>query len=257
MTSALGGQEEFRDKFYFINRRANEHYDRLHVDLDGKLVVVVGCSDSGVTPLARRGVHVEGIDISKVSIDKLNRAIDKEGLRAYANARIMDAENLSYDDRSVHVISCSGVLHHLDEEAALRSWARCLAKDGRVLMLEPLALHPLAALFRLLTPSMRTPDEHPLRQRDFTTMRKYFGRVERHDYGLFTPIAAGIAVVPGFNWLAHLILPVLEGADAGALRAMPFLRRFCWLTVICLADPRVTPEQPGTSTKSPAPSEAH
>ena len=103
---------------------------------------MVGSSDGGVTPLARRGVYVEGTDISPVSIEKLQKAIDREGLGEYASARIMNAENLTYPDASIDVITCSGVLHHVDTERALRSWARCLKPGGAVLMFEPLALHP-------------------------------------------------------------------------------------------------------------------
>jgi SAM-dependent methyltransferase len=238
MTLALQGQEEFRDKFYFINRRANRLYDSLHDTLKGKRVVVVGCSDCGVTPLARLGIHVEGIDVSSVSIEKLNRAIREEGLSEFASARVMDAENLEYADRSVDAITCSGVLHHLNSKAALESWSRKLRSDGQVIMFEPLALHPLAALFRILTPGMRTPDEHPLRGRDFKLMRENFGKVERHDYGLFTPIAAGLAVIPGMQWLARGVLPLLEGMDAVTLKVLPFLRNFCWLTVVRLTDPK-------------------
>jgi SAM-dependent methyltransferase len=240
MRQALQGEAEFRDKFYFINRLANRTYDDMHLHLAGKRVIVVGCSDTGVTPLARKGVHVEGIDISQVSIDKLNRAIDEEGLRGFANARLMDAENLEYPAGSIDAITCSGVLHHLKTEDAMRSWSRSVKQDGEVLMFEPLALHPFAALFRVLTPSMRTSDEHPLRERDFDLMRKYFSMVERKDFGLLTPIAAAIAVVPGLSGLARAILPALEKGDALLLRALPVLRRFCWLTVVRLRQPRAT-----------------
>jgi SAM-dependent methyltransferase len=150
----------------------------------------------------------------------------------------MNAENLEYADGSLDAITCSGVLHHIDTERALRSWARCLKKDGAVIMLEPLACHPAVALFRLLTPSMRTPDEHPLRARDFRLMHKYFGRVERAEYGLFTPICAGNAVVPGLRWLARAVIPTLETLDAAIIRILPFLRGLCWLTVIRLTQPR-------------------
>jgi SAM-dependent methyltransferase len=244
MTLALQGEQEFRDKFYFINRRANRRYDAMHAGLTGKRVVVVGCSDCGVTPLARQGVHVEGIDVSAVSIEKLNRAIREEGLTAFASARVMDAENLEYADRSVDAITCSGVLHHLNSEAALRSWSRALKADGEVIMFEPLALHPFAALFRVFTPGMRTADEHPLREIDFKLMREHFGSVERYDYGLFTPISAGIAVIPGMQWLARLLLPVFEGMDVAALKLLPFLRNFCWLTVVRLTKPRSAATKP-------------
>ena len=241
MTKALRGEEEFRDRFYFITRRASHCFKSLRGDLAGKRVVVVGCSDGGVTPLARMGVYVEGIDISAVSIDKLNRSIDKEGLRQYANARVMDAENLDYGEKSLDAIACTGVLHHLDTEVALRSWARCLNDEGFVLMFEPLALHPLVAVFRAFTPSMHTPDEHPLTEKDFALMSSYFERIERYNFALFTPISAAIAVVPGLAWLARLLLPSLEAADVLTLRLLPFLGRFCWLTVVKLGGPRLRP----------------
>jgi ubiquinone/menaquinone biosynthesis C-methylase UbiE len=239
MRHALEGELEFRDKFYFINRSANETYEAMHAGLAGKRVVVVGSSDCGVTPLARKGVYAEGIDISPVSIEKLNRAIDNEGLRKFGSARVMDAHALDYSDRSIDAITCSGVLHHLDTEAALRSWSRVLKSDGAVLMFEPLAFHPLAALFRMVTPSMRTPDEHPLRQRDFAIMDKYFGKVERRDFGLFTPISAAIAVLPAGGKVARFVLPALEKLDVISLKVLPFLRHLCWLTVVRLEQPRM------------------
>lgn len=239
MEHALRGETEFRDKFYFINRLALKKYDEFHEPLAGKRVVVTGCSDGAVTPLARRGIYVEGIDISPVSLSKLQRSIEKEGLKTFATTRLMNAEDLEYPENSIDAITCSGVLHHLDTEKALRSWARCLKADGAVLMFEPLAFHPIAALFRLLTPGMRTSDEHPLRDRDFRIMRKYFGHVERVDFGLSTPLAAALAVIPGLHATANILLPVLEYCDSAVLKLVPVARHLCWLTVVRLTHPRI------------------
>ena len=142
---AQRGEGELRDRFYFINREAYAQYLRFHEGLAGKKVVVVGSNDVGVTPLGRQKVLVEGIDISPVAVAELRAAIELEGLTEYASARVMNAEALEYADRSIDAISCSGVLHHLNSERALRSWARCLKDDGRVILFEPLALHPIAA----------------------------------------------------------------------------------------------------------------
>jgi hypothetical protein len=54
MQQALAGELELRDRFYFINRAANARFEELLEGLTGKRVVVVGSSDCGVTPLARR-----------------------------------------------------------------------------------------------------------------------------------------------------------------------------------------------------------
>lgn len=237
MRRAIKGEEELRDRFYFINAAAYADYMGLLDNLARRRVVVVGCSDGGVTPLARDGAFVEGIDISPVSIEKLQAAIAKEGLSAHASARVMDAHALEYPDGSIDVISCSGVLHHLDTERALRSWARCLKDDGYVVIFEPLAFHPVAAVFRLLTPGMRTPDEHPLHWRDFALMRKYFRIVDARYYGLTTVCCAAIAIIPGASGLARKLLPGFEGLDRVLLRILPFLRHFCWLQVARLASP--------------------
>jgi SAM-dependent methyltransferase len=237
MLRANQGEEEFRDRFYFINAAALADYEDLLSGLAGRRVVVVGSSDGGVIPLARDGVLVEGIDISAVSIEKLRAAIEKHGLTEYASARVMDAEALEYADGSIDAISCSGVLHHLDTERALRSWARSLKDDGFVALFEPLAFHPVAALFRLLTPSMRTPDEHPLRSRDFALMRKYFRSADIRYYGLTTVCCAAISIIPGTARLSRKLLPAFEAIDRALLKALPFLRHICWLTVARLASP--------------------
>src|SRR5579872_3504747 len=101
MLRAIQGEEEFRDRFYFINAAALEQYEDLLSGLARRRVVVVGSSDGGVIPLARDKVYVEGIDISAVSIDKLRAAIQKQGLTEYATARVMDAEALEYPDASI------------------------------------------------------------------------------------------------------------------------------------------------------------
>jgi len=240
MRRALAGEPDIRDKFYFINIEAYTKYVSLLEDLHGRRVVVVGSSDGGVTPLARQKAFVEGIDISPVSIEALRRAIEKEGLSQFASARVMDAERMEYPAASIDVISCSGVLHHLDTERAIHSWSRCLKTDGFVALFEPLAFHPVAALFRLLTPRMRTSDEHPLRTRDFRLMEKYFAQVEPNFYGITTVVCAAIAVLPGCRTIARRALPGFVSLDRWLLRTFPCLRRICWLTVVRLSSPKRT-----------------
>lgn len=247
MLRALSGEHELRDRFYFINADAFRKFLSLHEGLSGRRVVVVGSSDGGVTPLARQKVHVEGIDISPVSIAALQRAIEMEGLSDFASARVMNAEALDYPPASVDAISCSGVLHHLDTERALRSWARCLKDDGYVALFEPMAFHPIAALFRLLTPGMRTSDEHPLRPRDFHIMQRHFNSVDTYFYGISTVASAAVSVLPGGTNLARSMLPRLEAFDRWLLRVFPCLWHVCWLTVIRLGNPRQAATQPSVT----------
>lgn len=234
-----GGQKEQRDRFYYLTERAVADYWSYLTKVAGKSALVVGCSDGGVTPLARNGANVLGIDISDVAIDKLNIAIAKEGLQDRASARVMDAHNLSLADQSLDIICCSGVLHHLDTEGAARSWSKKLKPSGQVIMLEPMALNPLIALYRKLTPSMRTQDEHPLLPRDIRILQKYFGSVQVRGYVLTSLLSLIWTFLPNIWSMKERSQRVLEVVDDRLLKALPFLVYVCWTSVIVLGSPKI------------------
>jgi len=124
----------------------------------------------GVTPLARLGATVTGIDIADEAI-KDYVTITQEGLQNRASCVVMDGEELGFPSNTFDVICCTGVLHHLNIRKAASSWAKVLKPDGRVAMIEPLAYHPLVMLYRFATPSLRTRDEHPLAPRDIRVLK--------------------------------------------------------------------------------------
>lgn len=95
---------------------------------------MVGCSAGGVTPSARKGAIVHGIDIADEAIKRLQAAIERENLSHIAKATLMDAEDLTLQDKSFDVICCTGVLHHLDIDKAAASWSRKLKPEGSVYM---------------------------------------------------------------------------------------------------------------------------
>ena len=231
------GHEEQRDRFYYLTERAVSDYWSHFSTIAGKSILVVGCSEGGVTPLARKGATVIGIDISDAAIEKLNSAIAKEGLELRANARVMDAHNLDLPDQSLDIICCSGVLHHLDTERAVSSWASKLKMGGQVVMLEPMALNPAISLYRKLTPSMRTEDEHPLLPKDIRIMRKYFGSVLVKGYVLTSLLSLVWTFLPNIWSMKERSMRVFEAIDDGLLKVFPSLVYFCWTSVIILSAP--------------------
>lgn len=232
------GEGEARDKFYFLAEKASQRYRDSLTNIKGKRVLIVGCSEGGVTPMAREGAIATGIDIADVPIARLNEAIRKEGLAEKASALVMNAEELNFSDDSFDVICCSGVLHHLDIDKALTHWARVLDSGGRVVMIEPMAWNPVVALYRLFTPSMRTRDEHPLTPKDFRTISGYFDRVEVEGYVLTSVFAVIWAYVPDFLSMKERTRRWLEALDGKLMGAIPWLRYFCWTSVISLYEPR-------------------
>ena len=231
------GTPEARDKFYFLVSQAFADFDAEVDKLVGKQVLVVGCSEGGVTPLARKGIHATGIDISDRGVARLQEAIRQEGLGEHARAMVMNAEALDFPENSFDAIVCTGVLHHLDVERACRSWKSVLKPGGQVLMVEPLAYHPLVALYRLFTPSMRTPDEHPLRPADIQILRRHFDRVELDAYACTTVLTVPFLYLGSNGSLVERLRKVLTGLDDWLFAALPFTRYFAWTALVRCGGP--------------------
>jgi SAM-dependent methyltransferase len=182
-------------------------------------------------------LEVIGIDIADEAIRRLNVAIGREGLSERARAVVMNAESLDVAEASVDIICCAGVLHHLDVAKAAHSWSRALRPSGKVAMLEPMAWHPAVALYRVLTPNMRTPDEHPLKPEDIKILRAHFRSVRMRGYVLTSVATVLFTLWPGATRVRHAALRFLESLDDRLLRWFPFLVYFCWTCVIELSEP--------------------
>lgn len=229
-----------RMKFYYLTNEAIKHYQKvLSENTHGKSIIVVGCAEGGVTPLAKAGAKkVLGIDIASEPIKKLNESIEKENLSDIASAVVGNAESLDVPKDSYDVICCLGVLHHLHIEKAAESWSNALNRDGMVLMEEPMALNPIVALYRLFTPKMRTADEHPLVPGDIRLLRKYFSKVDVHGYVLFSIFSLFFVYVYKSEKLRDKSVRFLEKIDRMLLKRLKFLNYFCWTSVIVLKEPR-------------------
>lgn len=230
------GKKEFRASFYFLAFRAWDKYRELTLDnCKGKTVLVAGCSEGGVTPLAKAGAKkVYGIDIADEPITVLTESIKNEGLSDIAFASVGNAESIDFPSQSLDLICCSGVLHHLDIKKAIQSWKSALTSDGKIVMLEPMAMNPIIFLFRLLTPSMRTPDEHPLVPRDFRYFEENFSSVVVKGYVLTSMASLILFFAPN---LMQRVCKTLEKVDDYLIEKLPILVHFTWTATIVLSRP--------------------
>ena len=233
--------EESRQKFYYLADSARAHY-RKRVDFltrDARLLIA-GCADGGVTPAIKNGAkYVLGVDIAEEPIRLLAESIEEEGMTKRAEAIVGNVEDLpEVESGTFDLISCTGVLHHLNIEAAMQEWSRILTSNGSVLMLEPMAYSPIVAIYRLLTPSMRSADEHPLKPGDIKLLRKYFDEVKVRGYVLTSIFSLIWAYTPNIFNLRQKSCHFLEAVDRGLTRLLPFLRYLCWTSVIELKGPK-------------------
>ena len=100
---------------------------------------------------------------------------------------------------------------------------------GKCIFKEPLGHNVIINAYRALTPSARTPDEHPMLKGDFDIARRYFGDVELEFYGLTT-----LACVPLRNTaFAEAGFRVTSSLDK-LLFSVPGMRWQAWYTLISM-----------------------
>jgi len=220
-------------KYYAIESGSADYRRQLGVVRDGVKVLEYGCGrGSAGFDLAASGADVTGIDISAVAIAEAEAEAASKGVAA--RFLVMDAHRLDLPDRAFDVACGSGILHHLELETALPEIARVMRPDGFGLFYEPLGTNPVINLYRRLTPSLRSADEHPLVPSDIELARRCFGGVE---WEVHTFVALAGALL-GRLGPARRITPMLVRFDRWLFRRVPWTRRFAWVVVIRLADPR-------------------
>lgn len=135
---------------------------------------------------------------------------------------IMDAHKLDFPDASFDVVFGKAILHHLDYAVALDEIARVLKPGGVMVFMEPLDFNPLMKLVRVLTPSLRTPDEAPIAGKHWKLFE------ERFDVTLFPVqlVSAGAAPVSAklFPRSSQNVLTRMAFGMDQALAQVPGLR---------------------------------
>jgi SAM-dependent methyltransferase len=231
------GAEEARksDRFYAITVGSYEAYrSAIFASPAGRRVLEYGCGPGSASfELRERGALVTGIDISPVAIEIARGEAERRGLDI--DFETMDAERLSFADASFDVVCGSGILHHLDLDRAFAEIARVLEPGGTAFFSEPLGHNPIINAYRDRTPNERTPDEHPLVIDDFRAATAHFSHVEVRYYHLATLAALPFCSKPYVAPLSR----ALDALDRLIFAVVPPLRRFAWLSVIVLREPRV------------------
>ena len=224
-------------KFYSITRKSQKFVDDFLIKncLD-KRVLDYCCGDGDLTIfLAENGAEAFGIDISPVSIQNAKEKAKNKGLKN-ASFLVMDAEKLEFDNDFFDLIVCSGVLHHLNIEKAYQELSRVLKPGGKIICDEPLVYNPIFQLYRKLTPHLRTKweAEHILKKRDIDLAKKYFDKVEKRFFHLFTLLAVFFRNVP---FIFNPFLAFLGFIDSLILR-IPLVKWWAWQIIFILSRPK-------------------
>lgn len=224
-------------KYYAIERRSRNHIlSWFKQNCHGARVLDLCCGNGGDSVFLAKecGAKVIGCDLSDVSIANCRALAAQEGVAEKVRFEIEDAEKLSYPDNSFDVVTEYGALHHVDLPKVYAEMARVLRPGGSAICNETLGHNYAIALYRRLTPHLRTPweVEHILKKPQIDLAKKYFREVRVSHYHLLT-----LAAVPFRNYFFFRpMLALLESIDSILLK-IPVIRWQAWQAVIELLDP--------------------
>lgn len=229
-TDAGGKLRKFQ---HLISEEHPYLYKRLG-DVKDKRILIMGCATGGVTPIARLGGIVTGVDISMNSLKKLYSSIVSENLIGYASVILCDCEELALSSEVFDVVIYFGSLHHLDIEKTLGEAHRVLKPGGKVLMAEPLGLHPIINLYRVFTPNLRTKAEHPLLPKDFHLMKNKFVIEEVKSFCLFSIFSLLVYYGTRSEKVYEYVRRKLNEFDCIVFENIPYMKYYSWSAVIVL-----------------------
>lgn len=244
MADKIQKEKEFHNQVFSDGRRLslNNVYKITQPSLDQFIalclndcerlsVLEYGCGHgSKAYALAQKGASVTGIDISDVAIEQAKNKAEELNLKI--NFMVANAENLEFPSQIFDRVIGTAIIHHLDIEKAVSSIKKVLKPGGECFFYEPLGHNIFINLFRKLTPSMRTEDEHPLHLADLKNLAGYFKNTEITYFHL-----TSLLLIPFYRLrIFKKLLAYTESLDRILFRIFPFLRSQAWIVIIKLKD---------------------
>ena len=222
-------------KFYAITRNSGKFYkDLIRSICRDKQVLDIGCGTGTYTCyLAKHGAIATGIDISDAAIERAKQMALEENVFSNTAFSVMNAENLEFDNDSFDVVCEGAILHHLDLNKALNEISRVLKPNGKAFFVEALGHNLFINLYRYLTPNLRSPDEHPLRDKDLRLIQCYFREVNIRNFHLTSLLTIPFRNLAAFSFL----LEKTEVIDK-LLFKLAFFKKRAWQAVIILSQPQ-------------------
>lgn len=210
-------------KYYQATSSSQEYVQNwIAENARGKVFLDYACGNgSNAINAAKAGASLAiGIDISRVSVENARGFAQNADVSANTAFVQADAENTQLPDKSIDVVICSGMLHHLDLSYAFPELRRIMAPGAKLLAVEALDYNPAIKLYRKLTPQMRTEWEsaHILSLKDVEFATRFFDVAEVKYWHILS--IAGPHMRP--------LMPLLQWLDKWLTR-IPFVQRLAWI----------------------------
>jgi ubiquinone/menaquinone biosynthesis C-methylase UbiE len=161
-------QVKYGAEFAPSDQRAAQLYafDQLG-DLRGtSLLEIGGGTGFHAAMLVHRGARVVATDVSSAGVEVMQRRFEANQMADRAEATVVVAEQMPFDDNSFDAVFGIAVLHHLVLDRAAPEIARVLVPGGRAVFLEPLSENRILDFARDYVPY--PGKKSPLRHRGVT-----------------------------------------------------------------------------------------
>jgi ubiquinone/menaquinone biosynthesis C-methylase UbiE len=221
---------------------------KLLPNVKNKKILNLGCGlGEEAVYLAILGARVVAIDISSEMIKITKRLAKKYKVDKNITFRKMSCENMGFKDNSFDAVLGCNILHHVNIKKTVTEIKRVLKPKGVAVFAEPLAYNPVINIYRKMAYKVRTDGEHPLYMSDIKLIEKKFPNTSHYEFHLFTLLI--------FIWFFFVerqnpnkvrywkkiindakryekSFKALNLLDKSFLFLFPFLKRYCWITVI-------------------------
>jgi SAM-dependent methyltransferase len=217
-------------------------------DVRGKRLLDLGAgSGESSVFFAKRGAEVLATDVSPAMCAVVRELARNHGCVHRINVSVVAGEFLPFREACVDLVFGEDVLHHLDLDLALPEIRRVLKEGGKAVFIEPLGHNPFLNLFRSLSPETRTESERPLLTKDLEKIGRFFTRSRHREFHLLTLLLylwfyVGERADPNKQRYWKKIIyeaekyrkpfELLYTLDKTVLRAIPYFKRHCRMTVI-------------------------
>jgi len=197
--------------------------------------------------LSKRGANVLAVDISAKMLQVAKKLAKKFKVQDRIKFKKANVEKLPFKNDSFDLIFGNSTLHHINIENSAKEFHRVLKLGSKAVFIEPLFYNPVINYYRKIAKSVRTRYEHPLKYSDIKIFNKYFREVNHYEFQFLT------LLIFCYFFLIERVHPnqdrywkkiIREGEryatvfrllyffDKILLKVFPFLRPFCWVTVI-------------------------
>jgi ubiquinone/menaquinone biosynthesis C-methylase UbiE len=197
-------------------------------DLRGKRVLEIGGGTGyHAAMLVHRGAQVVATDVSSVGVEVMRRRFEVNGMSDRAEAAVVVAEQMPFEDDSFDAVIGLAVLHHLVMDQAAPEIARVLVPGGRAVFLEPLSENPVLDFVRDYVPYPGKKSPHGHRGVTFPMLKqasRYFASTKVRPFYLTAMLNRAIG--------QQTAITPLERLDDIVIARFPSVRRLCRQVVV-------------------------